>query len=347
MLVGLLAAIVIGQPGPAHHISFRDASLRATITYRMMPSPYRGEADPGPSVADGTLTIESHGRRRTYDLSTIVPIRQASIFFAEHPPNEGCGIARTLSHRGHYLAIESMITGKGCAPVASFIDVITGEPAEFVVVDHHWAHRFDVQPMHFVGEPYRIDDAERLSIEAARWNPNGQTTIVPWRFVLFHASGSNGRPRLFAYAADGDLSPISPGSDALPTLGSTVAIGLNRAPDRSVLRWFDGERIIFLSDGDEQRFARLQTPTPTHDVRAIKRGEWLDAADDDAFHGHFLDAVEALRTMLTFEDDPGLAAGEREQLRQCDALAAAVRYGNVTERAASALFSNGCDSAAP
>jgi hypothetical protein len=62
-------------------VSFADAAVRAEIRFRIAPDRYydTGPAAVSPSIAAGTLTFVVAGRKRTYDLATIFPIKDTRI----------------------------------------------------------------------------------------------------------------------------------------------------------------------------------------------------------------------------------------------------------------------------
>jgi hypothetical protein len=249
-----------------------------------------------------------------------------------------------LTRRGSYLAIEAVLAQKGCAPLAAFIDLTNGQVAENVVLDHAWDHRFDAHPENFAGQPYRVTQAERVLLTQAAFKGNdGTPTMLPWPFALIHATDAEHETHLFAYCTDCSFPWSAPRSEALPSIGSVLSAGASRNyPDRSVVRFFDAERVLFLSPEDERRYAALQTPTPPDSERGVRRNMWFDAADDDAYNGNFSAAVQDFRTMLSYENDARLYASEAQMLRQCEALAAKVRAGQITAKTAGTLFPNGC-----
>jgi hypothetical protein len=344
MFAALLAAISFGAPGPVQHRDFSDSTVRATMTFRISPDRYLSGGDAGvsPSISSGNLTIAFAGRTRIYDLTQIFPIREERIIEPEAPPAYGCGMTQTLSRRGGYLVIEAVLAQKGCAPLAAFVDLKTGVVAEPLVIDYAWDHRFDARPEHFDGRPFRVRHAETVTLTMADWGST-PPQMRPWPFVLLDATDEDARAHVFAYCLACSFPAPADGSESLPTAGSTVLVGMSRnVPDRSVLRYYDGERVLFLGESDELRYDARQTPTPPEIERRVRRNTWFQEADDDAASGRFLDAVRAFATMLTFEDDAALEPSESKTLLRCERLAARVRAGVLSATAASSRFTSGC-----
>jgi hypothetical protein len=341
----LAAAIAFGPLGPPQQRVFADKTVRAEIVFRIAhDAEYdTGPAAVSPSIVTGSLTLTTGGRTRSYDLASIFPIHEDRVVIPEHPPAGGCGIAEVFAHRGTYLAVEAVLAEKGCAPMVTFIDLLSGQVAENVVLDHSWDHRFDVRPQNFDGRPYVVTRAETIALTAAGFiGVNTAPILSSWPFVVLHATAANGQKQLFAYCSVCSFPVPAPGSEGLPAIGSTISAGASRnLPDRSVLRHFNGERAVFLSRSDELRYAALQTPTAPENERAAMRGNWLNEADDDAYSGLFFDAVAALAKMVSY-DDTSYRAAEETDLQRCRALAAVVRSGRMSEKAASATFTNGC-----
>jgi hypothetical protein len=140
----LLAAITFGPLGPARHQSFDDGVVSARVTYRIAHDLNNdsGPAAASPSIAAGSLTLTVGDKTRTIRLSSLFPIHDTRIDFSESP-NQGCGVIETFAHRSYYLAVEAIVAEKGCAPIASFVDLDTGTVAENVILDHATSHRYD------------------------------------------------------------------------------------------------------------------------------------------------------------------------------------------------------------
>jgi hypothetical protein len=216
----LLAAILFGTPGPIERRTYRDATVSATINFRVAPDRrFSGDAAPGPSVVNGTLSIVSEGKRRSYDLTNVLPTREMRI---QLPTNDGeCGTGRAMTRRGHYLALETVIGQKGCTSSATFIDLRTGDVVEpvFVGANNSAPTRDHVH----------ITSVERITLKIAddMRDPSKQN---PWRFIVAH--GRNGRGRAVAFSYDLDAQSFIPGAKpiAIPPLGSTISLGFVREP---------------------------------------------------------------------------------------------------------------------
>lgn len=261
----LAAAIAFGPLGPPQHRTFSDGAVRATIVFRMAQylKAANGPAATGPSVAAGTLTVSLGGRRRTYDLASILPIHNALIEIPARPPYDGCGIAHVFAHAGTYLAIQAILTGKGCAPIAAFLDLASGEVAENVVLDHSWNHRFDSHPSAFAGETLRVTRADRVVLDAVTFSGLPiSTQPAHWPFVIVHTLTATGGPHAIAYCTACSYPAPAAGSEKLPTVGSRIRVGEFSPSSTDVLLMFEAERTVLLSPADEARYDALQTPAP-------------------------------------------------------------------------------------
>ncbi len=335
----ILAAIAFGPMGPVERRTLVEPMVRAEIRYRIAHDRQHdtGEGAHVPSIASGTLTFVVSGHRRTYDLAALLPIHDEAILL---PTNihDGCGATRALTRAGHYLAIEATVAEKGCTDMAVFIDMMNGDVAQDVVLDHAWDHRFAVRPERLSGERLSVDRVDVVTLREAAWNALGTTPrIVPWRFAVVHASNAQSRPQLLSFP----LAAESGTTDVLPAKGSRIYVG--SSDDRFIVRWFDAEELLHLSTADELRYAALQTPTPSDTERVIRRNSWMQEAYDQADHGHFDKAVHAFAMMLTYESNASLAAGESQMLRQCRTMATKVNAGRIRPSAASLTFRNGCE----
>jgi hypothetical protein len=342
-----LAAIAFGPLEPARQQSFDDGIVRAHVTYRIAHDRTHdtGPTAVSPSIASGSLTLSVAGKTRTIDLASLFPIHENRIDFAEPgPPYQGCGVGETLSRRGDYLAIQAIVAQKGCAPVAAFVEISSGQRVEPVVLDHAATYRYDARPVHFIGTSLVVRKIDRLSLRTGSAEPLGHA-IGKWPFVIVHAVGIGDTTHVFAFDARSNLPSIPESAmDDLPTIGSRVSIGNVVGRDRpfQALRFLAGERLVRLDTADEARYTSRLPPPPPGQERALRREGWDMAAADDARASHFNDAVRDLIMMLSFEDDPGLYRSESATLEACKHVQARVRAGLTTEADASATFEYGC-----
>jgi len=254
--------ILFGPLGPPQQRTFADGSVRAAIVFQLAQDlrAVSGEDTAGPSVAAGTLTITVGGRRRTYDLASVLPIHEGRI---ELLADEGCGTGHVLTHARTYLVIQAVLAEKGCAPLASFIDLVSGSIVENVVLDHAWDHRSDKHPSAFAGEALRVTRAEPVILDVANFEgapPSPQPS--QWPFVIVHTLTTTARPHAIAYCTACTYPLPAPGSEKPPTVGSRIRIGNFAAPRDYGTPMFARERVVLLGPADEARYAALQTPTP-------------------------------------------------------------------------------------
>ena len=344
----LIAAIAFGPLGPARHQSFDDGVVRARVTYQIA---HDRDHDTGPdaaspSIAAGFLTLTVAGKTRRIGLASLFPIHETRIDFAEPSvrPYQGCGVGETLSRRGDYLAVQAIVAEKGCAAVAAFVDIDSGEPIESVVVDHASAYRYDARPAHFSGTALVVRKVDRLRLLAGALEPMVRPKST-WPFVIVHAVDVRGEMHAFAFDAHSRLPSIPDSAIAdLPTIGSRVTVGDVVYGDDAfqAVRYLDGERLVRFGDTDEARYtSRLASPSPGQE-RALRREGWFMAADSDARAGHFNEAVRDLTMMLSFEDDPELYRTESATLQACMRVQARVRAGLTSQAEASSTFEYGC-----
>jgi hypothetical protein len=289
-------------------VVFADNVVRAEIHFRIAPDRLygTGPAAESPSIAAGSLTFVVAGRKRTYDIAKILPIRGTHILLPTGH-NDGCGATAPLSRHGTYLTIEAVVAEKGCAPLAAFVDIVTGRVAEDVVIDPAWDHRNDPHPEVFTGETLQVTRARIVSIAGAQWNSDTNTPEPkPWRFAMVDAKDRHGASRLVAYEArPGGYGPsdAKPEDEALPTIGSFVSIG--SVPNRTfaLVLFFDSERVLHLSAPDESRYLARQSPAP--EIEGSGREIPLfERADESAGRAPFDMAVPDFATMLNYETGP-------------------------------------------
>jgi hypothetical protein len=328
--------IDFGTPGPPQTIAFADDEVHATLTYRIAPdrSSRTGPAAVSPSISAGTLTIVMNNGRRTYDLAEILANREERVVFPVDP-HGSCGADRALSRSGGYLVVEAIITGKGCEPTATFVELQTGQVAQPVVFDPRWLHRFDPTPEQLTGTYATVVRTEAVSTTLRDWQSGAR---MPWQFLIVHVADAMSGDRPLQI----DRAPVNAGGPIPLSAGSRVLIApITAMADYRLFAAGPATRILQPSLADEARYDALQTPTPHDDEREIRRGLWLDWSDDAAYRGDFAGAVSALAMMLRY-DDSSYAPGEAQMLAQCRKLLARVNAGAVTAKAASAMFTNGC-----
>jgi hypothetical protein len=327
-----LAAIAFGPLEPPRQQSFDDGVVRARVTYRIAHDRNNdtGPAAVSPSIAAGSLTLTVGGKTRTIQLSALFPIHDTRIDFSE-APNQGCGVLETFAHRGDYLAVEAIVAEKGCAPIASFIDLETGTVVEDVVLDHSTSHRYDAKPDRFLGTRLVVRRIDRISLCQAP-------------FVIVHAADRSGNLHAFEIDTRPDLTWIPASAmDGLPSIGSTVEVGTVYGHENfDVVRLLEGERLLRLDDTDEGRYAERFAQPSAVEQRLIRRNHWMLEADQDANDGHLDEAISDFATMLTLEDNPDFHASESRMLATCKRMAERMHAGEIDAKSASATFAFGC-----
>jgi hypothetical protein len=332
--------IHFGTPGPWQTITFADDHVRATLTFRDAPDRDHnvGPGAEPPSISAGTLSMLVRGVHHRYDLSEILANRVARVELSAD--SEGaCGADRALSRVGDYLVVQAILTGKGCKPIANFIELQTGEIAQPVAYDPRWLHRFDPTPEHLSGTYARVLRVEAVATTSVENYGVNNGRRQPWRFLIVHVADATFRDRVLQIDedqinADGPII-LSPGSRVLiaPITAFADFRLFGAGPEMSVVQ---------PSLADEARHDASQTPTPHDDERAIRRGLWLDWSNDAANRGDFAGAVSALATTRTYEDSATYGPDETQMLTQCRRLLVRVNAGAITSKAASAMFFNGC-----
>lgn len=333
--------IEFGPPGPPQTIAFHDAVASASVTFRVSHDAHydEGPAGESPSISSGSLTMRAFGIRRSYDLSTILPIATNRILLSK----EGsCGTATALSRRRSYIVVEAILAEKGCAPFAAFIDLHDGRIAKEAIFDPAWVHRFDVHPYHASGAPIRIVQVERVVPEASRWNPGGvPSTMIAWPFLIVHATDARGATLVFA-VDPGNQPGVDERAVAL-NAGDTALLGTSVIGDPYVLvQLFSGELFVRPWSSAEARFDALQTPTPKNLQPQIWRNHWFTEASERARRGDIVGAVDAFATMVSFHGGGDLNASDAAMLATCRDLVRRVRAGAVSASVASGAFSYGC-----
>lgn len=336
----ILAAILFGPPGPVQRRVFRDSVVQAEIRYRIAPDRLydSGPAAVSPSISAGTLSVVVGGQRRTYDLSAILPLREARILLPEGSGD--CGATQPLTRRGNYLAIEVVVAQKGCSVTAAFVDLKTGQVAESAVLDHRWDRRFLAVPEEFSGENLRVTQAELATLTGEEPTGTGKASMaVPWTFGLIHALDARGATHLVSFPTGGYDPGSAAGSDVLPKIGSTISVGsIVDHGDLALIRQMGTERVIHWTAADDARYAALQSPTPARIEQIVRYNFAFSAADEAARQSRFDDAVRLLAVAVSFGVDPSSA----DMLRQCRVLASDVHMGHISAAAAGAEFPNGC-----
>jgi len=333
--------IDFGPAGPLQTITYEDADARASLAYRIAPDrdDNTGPAAVSPSISSGTLTLVVHGTTRMYDLSEILANHEQRVVLPVDPLGS-CGADRPLSRSGDYLVVQSILTGKGCEPMATFIELRTGSVAQPGVYDPRWLHRFDPTPERLSGTDATMIRTEPVTTTRRELESGpGPGARRPWRFLIVHVVDATSHDRLLEIDEEPVVATVpitlSPGSHVL--LAPVTAFA-----DELLFAAGPETRIIQPSLADEARYDALQTPTPHGAERAIRRGLWLNWADDAAYRGDFAGAVSALAMMLSYDDNASFAPGEAHMLAQCRRLLARVNAGAISARAAAATYSNGC-----
>jgi hypothetical protein len=334
--------IEFGPPGPSQTIAFDDAVASASVTFRVSHDAHYdgGPAGVSPSISSGSLTVRAFGMRRSYDLSTILPIATNRINLSKE---SGCGTATALSRRSNYLVVEAILAEKGCAPLAAFIDLHDGRVAKEAIFDPAWAHRFDVHPYRASGAPIRIMRVERIVPEAFRYNFDGASSaIVAWPFLVVHATDAQGATLRFA--VDPANQPAVDERAVALKAGDAALLGTSSIGDPYVLvQLFSGERFVRLGRAAEARFDARQTPTPEDLEAQIRRNHWFEEASERARRGDIVGAVDAFATMVAFHGGGGdIDASDAAMLATCRDLVRRVRAGAVSAGVASGAFSYGC-----
>ncbi len=339
-MIAIVAAIVFGAPGPEHRVVFHDATVRAEIRYRTADEPLKdhGEDQPPPSIVTGQLTVDAAGRRRTYDLTRLFPTRDVPITMAVSSV-DGCGATAPIVHKSHYLALEAIIGEKGCAPIVTMVDLSNGRVAEDVVLDPAWPHRFDAEPESFVGSRAIVTDVQTVSLD---FQLGSSSPVTAWPIVIVTAKDAVGRTHDVSFDArdvTGSSATAATVPGLLPSVGQPIVLGKIRNRDLLVVRYFPTQRVLHLSDSDNQKFAAAQTPTPPNIATIAKRNALFSLSYAQAEDGRFDAAVGTFQKMLALETDPTLHSGEALILKRCLSLAREVQAGSRTEAQAAALFS--------
>ena len=344
MLPVFFASIAFGPPGPVLHKTFADAVVRAEITYRIAHDRYydTGPAALSPSISMGTLTFTAMGRRRTYDLATVLPIRKHRILLPD-TPDVGCGATEPLSRRGGYLIIESVYGEKGCRANATFVDVSSGLIADEIGIDWTWDHRFDALPARFTGQTESVSRVDRIGLRQMQFDPadNGKHAYAPWNFVVVHWTNSSGRPGLAAFESspshiDGSSDP---GQSVLPRIGDRIRVGYLVDPNTALA---ERQAVIRLGLEANRLYASLQAPVHSNRERVRRRNNWLEIAARRANDGDLVGAVNAGEVMLEFEDDPTFRTGETADLNRCRAFIPIARQRNLSAHAVGLAWAACC-----
>ncbi len=288
-----------------------------------------------PRVSGGTVAIAAGPRHYHFNLESVLPIRTIDILLPSSA-RDGCGATQPLAMRGRYAVIEAVWAEKGCRPTAVFIDVTTGQVADAVDFDHRWNHRFDVVSEPFIAKRIRVDSVDRIVLAQSTLKSTENryqfAGTRPWDFALIHGREENGKRRLLAAEFWHDM---------LPAVGSDVYVGILRGhPPYSA--YYPDEHVLRFSAADDARYAALQTPTPEKTARALRREQWFEISAWDVEQGQLSAAVDAMATMLRYEDDARLYRGESDDLRRCRAMVAEVRAGHLSIASARAQWQYGC-----
>lgn len=332
----LAAAILFGPLGPTQRVSFVDGTVYIDVRYRLAQDQRAtGEGGTGPSIAAGSLTLTSSGRRQVYDIADVLPIHEHHVILP-NDPRVGCGTTQMLTRRAGYAVVESIWAEKGCRPATTFIELATGRIAESVDLDHRWDHRFDVTPAHFPATLLRVNRINRITLARRDYGGNASTKLVPWNFAIVHAGDTRNRPRLLAFELSDPHLDGSPdrGVNILPANGDDITVG--RLRGGSGAYYYPDDRQIRFDRHLDARYAALQPPMPPDRLSVYLHNQWFQIAEDDAEHGSLTRANGALAKAIAYEYrfDPAMYAGDLTTLPRCRALADDVHAGRVSFKAA-------------
>jgi hypothetical protein len=324
----VLASISFGPLGPPQHVGYRDAKSSIEIVYRVAQNPAAavGPAAEEPSVAAGTLSTEWAGRRRTYDLALLLPLRESYVSFPSG--GLGCGVTRPLGRYLQYAIVETDQGGKGCYSTATFIDMDSGRVAERVDIDRRWARRYDVEEVTF--------DSSAITVERVETVPIAATTSRTFIIVAGH---DNHGPRLFSFEANANV----PRAISMPSLGSTVRVGTFSGAYKYLV--YDGPagKEVRFDPPDDHRYEALQTPAPPDLAARAMRNQWFEISTHLAQDGRLADAVDAFARVVALDSDSdAVSLGDKAFLEHCQALVAQVRAGHVSAATARAEWPYGC-----
>jgi hypothetical protein len=327
----VLASISFGPLGPPQRVTYHDAKSNLEIVYRLAQNPRAavGPAAQPPSTAAGTLSTEWAGRRRTYDLTRLLPVYESYVSLPSG--GIGCGVTEPLARHGRYAIVASVQGGKGCYSTATFIDMNSGRVAERVDIDRRWARRYDVEEVTF--------DSSAVTVERVEAVPIAATT--PRTFILVTGRDTHG-PRLFSFEANANV----PQAISMPSVGSTVRVGTFSGAYKYLV--YDGPagKQVRFDPSDDHRYEALQTPAPADLGYRAQRNQWFEISEQLVRDGRLADAVDAFARVVALDNDSDSEAeilkGDKAFLEHCAALVAQVRAGHVSAATARAEWPYGC-----
>lgn len=288
--------------------------VRATITYTMLPTPFKGEGSPGPIIGSGLLRVASRGGSFAVPLRSLdIDKRHWSIF--PTTPGQGCGAGAPLTiypaqDGRDYVVVESIQVGKGCRAAAHLVDVTTHHLLREYAVDHASVHADDVPPSTFAAtKRVTVTCINRFAI------PFGAPS-VGWNLTVIQGTGTE----FFVE----DL----PASET-PRIGETLTLGILR-DQTFTAHLFVGGRIFRLSAKHELAWAARQTPVPKSMRRARLYNMYFMYSDRLARAGRFARALWAYRRALQYLDDTNLRKGEAAEIPRLAAIVRAVRDNRMT-----------------
>ncbi len=303
-------------------ISATSGDIRATLSFTMRPSGFSGEADYGPVVRDGKLTITKDGR-----IVAVIPldrlgIRDAPTVF-EIDPRQACGMVAPLSFVGsgarRYLVIESVWVGKGCRGVVHIVDLGSMQVVPEISIDHAYSHRLEVPaPERFFQKAsLRVTEVSHVSVRV----PPGMES-QPW--VLTIVRGKLGNGSGFAGFAE-DL----PATNA-PAQGEVVQIGsLDSAASQPVIRF---------SPAHEKTWRAQKAPMSLRSERSILYNGYISYSLKLARQGKFDDALAAYKKALANLDDRDLYTRESADIPRLEKIIREVRSGDISLARAKKLW---------
>ncbi len=296
-------------------LSVYSHDVRATITYRMAPSPIPpGPASIGPIIGSGQLRVQSAGGTFVLPLSALgIDTQHWSIF--PESPTQGCGTGAPLSiergdHGRDYVIVETIAVGKGCAAMAHVVDVATRRAVPVYAADHPSEHVSDVPQSLFSGAKHmRVTDIEHFSIPFSVPSKSWTITAI-----------AGGDQEIFA----SDLA-----ASETPHQDETIALGVIHDSTFTEPLLVD-DRVFRLSRPHEQAWQARQTPMPISLQRTLRYNMYFSYSDRLASEGHFKQALSAYREALSYLDDARLRDGEAADIPRLTAIVQAVQNRRMT-----------------
>ncbi len=294
-------------------ITATSGDVRATLSFTMRPSGRSGEADYGPVVRDGKLTITKGGR-----IEGVIPLERLGIHDAptvfETDPQQACGTAAPLLFAGsgarRYLVIESVWVGKGCRGVVHVVDLGSMQVVPEMSVDHAYSHRYEIPaPERFIQKAtLRVTEVDHVSVPGPP-APDSR----PWVLSIIRGKLGNASP--FAGFVE-DLPATN-----TPVRGEVVELGsLDLATSQPVIRF---------SAAHEKVWRAEQPGMSVLSERSILYNEYFSYSQRLAEQGRLADALAAYKKALTYLDDRDLYTREYASIPKLERLIRQVRSGAV------------------